>query len=113
MNFVIILGVSKDLRKLQDALQRLLAYGLITVKTKTKKKLVPSLKFWLTELTDTLHSEIIRFILKDKLKDFEKVWQPLVSRLEGQTMEIGYTGYIILTALLGKEGRRDGVLQYG
>lgn len=85
---LIILGASEDLRELQMAQQRLLTYGLITAKKLIllfwKKKEVPSLKLSLTELTDTLHLERIRLILKDKLKDFEKVWQPLISHLEGE-----------------------------
>lgn len=83
---LIILGISEELRKLNVAQQRLLAYGLIAAKKLIlllwKKKEVPSFKHWLTDLTDTLHLERIRFILKDKLRDFQKIWQPLISHLD-------------------------------
>ena len=83
---LIIWGISEELRKLNVAQQRLLAYGLIAAKKLIlllwKKKEVPSFKHWLTDLTDTLHLERIRFILKDKLRDFQKIWQPLISHLD-------------------------------
>ena len=73
---LIVLGISEELRKLRVAQQRLLAYGAIIAEKLILlfwiKKEVPSFKHWLTELTDTLHLEIIRFILKEKLRDFEK-----------------------------------------
>lgn len=86
---LIILGTSVGLRKLNNAQQHLLAYGLITAKKlillNWRKKEVPSFKHWLTDLTDTLHLERIRFILKDKLRDFDKIWQPLISHLERES----------------------------
>ena len=86
---LIILGTSEGLRKLNSAQRQLLVYGLITAKKlillNWKEKEVPSFKQWLTVLTDTLHLERIGFILKDKLRDFDKIWQPLVSHLERQS----------------------------
>lgn len=86
---LIILGTSEGLRKLNSAQQLLLAYGLVIAKKlillNWKKREVPSFKHWLTDLTDTLHLERIRFILKDKLRDFDIIWQPLVSHLEGDS----------------------------
>ena len=83
---LIILGTSEELRKLNSAQQHLLAYDLITAKKlillNWRKREVPSFKHWLTDLTDTLHLERIRFALKDKVRDFDKIWQPFVSHLQ-------------------------------
>lgn len=86
---LIILGISDELLKLNVAQQRLLSYGVITAKKLIllhwKDKEVPSFKHWLSDLTDTLHLERIRCILKEKLREFEKTWEPLVSYLHSIT----------------------------
>ena len=83
---LVIFGVSEALRTLNVAQQRLLSYGLITAKKlilmEWKGKEVPTKRRWLTELTDTLHLEKIRYTIKDKPEQFEKIWRPLVSFLE-------------------------------
>ena len=74
------------LRNPYGAQQRLLSYGLITAKKlilmEWKGKEVPTRRRWLTELTDTLHLEKIRYTIKDKPEQFDKIWRPLVSFLE-------------------------------
>ena len=81
-----IASLSEGMKNLQVAQQRLISYGLITAKKLIllfwKKEEVPTIKLWLNEMTETLHLERIRFILKDKLKDFEKIWKPLLSFLK-------------------------------
>ncbi len=75
---LIILGTSDVLRSLRVTQQLLLSYGLITAKKLIlmcwKGKEVPTLKRWLTELTDTLHLERIRYSIKDRTEQFEKIW---------------------------------------
>ena len=84
---LVILGVSEGLKELRGTQQRLLSYGLITAKKLIllfwKKKEVPTVKMWLSEMTETLHLERIRFSLRDKLGEFEKIWRPLLSYLRG------------------------------
>ena len=83
---LVIFGISEALRTLSVTQQQLLSYGLITAKKHIlmgwKGKEVPTKRRWLTELTDTLHLEKIRYTIKDKPERFEKVWGPLVTFLE-------------------------------
>ncbi len=83
---LIILGISDVLRSLRVTQQLLLSYGLITAKKLIlmcwKGKEVPTLKRWLTELTDTLHLERIRYSIKDRTEQFEKIWRLLLSFLK-------------------------------
>ena len=83
---LIIFGISEVLRTIRVAQQRLLSYGLITAKKLIlmgwKGKEVPTKRRWLTELTDTLHLEKNRYTIKDNLKQFDKIWRPLISFLE-------------------------------
>lgn len=62
--------------------RRFLVYGLVAAKKLLplfwKKKDVP------TELMDTLHLKRMWFIMKDKLQDYEEIWQPSVTYLNGQ-----------------------------
>lgn len=82
---LIILGVSDSVLKLTKAQRQLLSYGLITAKklilTFWKKREVPTFKLWLTEMTNTLHLEKIRFDLHKRESQFHKVWLPLVHYL--------------------------------
>lgn len=86
---LIILGTSKELRKFNFTKQQLLIYGLITAKKlillNWKKKEALSFKHWLSDLSGTLHLERIRYTLKDKVGEFTKIWQPLISHLGKDT----------------------------
>ena len=61
--------MSEGMKNLQVAQQRLISYGLITAKKWIllfwKKEEVLTIKLWLNEMTETLHLERIRFILKE------------------------------------------------
>lgn len=80
---LITLGVPVGARGLQVAQQCLLSHGLLTAKKLIllfwKKKEVSNVKHWLTELTETLHLERIRFVLTNKLREFDRIWPPLIS----------------------------------
>nr|XP_057947055.1 uncharacterized protein LOC131140546 [Doryrhamphus excisus]XP_057947056.1 uncharacterized protein LOC131140546 [Doryrhamphus excisus]XP_057947057.1 uncharacterized protein LOC131140546 [Doryrhamphus excisus] len=82
---LIILGVSESFQMLNKAQQCFISYGLIIAKKLIlmlwKSVSVPSTKMWLEELTNTLHLERIRYILKDRLQHFETSWQPFVQYL--------------------------------
>lgn len=68
----IFLWISGELMKLNVPQQRHLVYGIITAKKPIlEKNEVPSFKNWLVQLTDSLHLKRNRFILKDKLRDFD------------------------------------------
>ena len=77
---MIILGHSEALSKLTASQQRFVSYGLIAAKKLILKfwkgAEVPPVRLWISDLTDTLHLERIRFILSDKLKQFSKIWSP-------------------------------------
>ena len=83
---LIIFGISDILRSLTVAQQQLMSYGLITAKKLIlmcwKGKEVPTMRRWLTDLTDTLHLERIRYTITDKPEKFERVWGPLITFLE-------------------------------
>lgn len=83
--FIVILGVSDDTMKLTNAQQCFLSYSLITARRLLlmhwKKKETPSTKMWLSDLTNTLHLERIRYAHTDRLPYFEKVWSPLIQYL--------------------------------
>ena len=72
----IILGVSDDVEKLNNFQQCFLSCSLIIAKKLLimhwKKKEAPTTKMWLSELTNTLHSERIKYTLLDKLPLLEK-----------------------------------------
>ena len=56
---LIIIGVSEWLGKLQVAQKRLISYGLVTAKKQIllfwKKKEAPTVKLWITDLTETIN----------------------------------------------------------
>ena len=87
---MIILGHSEALSKLTASQQRFVSNGLIAAKKLILKfwkgAEVPPVRLWISDLTDTLHLERIRFILSDKLKQFSKIWSPFISFLEQQTI---------------------------
>ena len=72
---LVILGTSEQCNTLQNAQLHLLSYGLLCAKKHIlllwKSKDVPSFKAWITALTDTLHLERIRYILKDRVGEFD------------------------------------------
>lgn len=75
---LITLGVSVRASRLQVAQQRLLSYGLLAA-----KKLI----LLLLEEEGTEHLEIIcllikEFIINNKLREFDKIWHPLISYLK-------------------------------
>ena len=74
---LVILGTSEQCNTLRNAQLHLLSYGLLCAKKLIlllwKLKDVPSFKAW----TDTLHLERIRYILKDRLGEFERMWGPM------------------------------------
>ena len=82
---LIILGVSDPISTLTRAQRHLLSYGLITAKklilTHWKKEEAPAFKHWLNEMTSTLHLERIRYSLKNREAQFDKIWLPLVRYL--------------------------------
>lgn len=82
----IILGISEFFRKLSVAQQRFLSYCFIIAKRLIlilwKSTTVPTSKMWLEDLTNTLHLERIRYVLKDRLKLFNKTWEPFISFLK-------------------------------
>ena len=82
---LIILGVSDPISNLTRPQKHLLSYGLITAKklilTHWKKEEAPVFKHWLNELTSTLHLERIRYLLKNREAQFDKIWLPLVRYL--------------------------------
>ena len=79
---LIILGVSESFKKLNKAQQCFISYGLIIAKKLIlmlwKSANTPTSKMWLEELTNTLHLERIRYVLKDRLQQFDATWQPLI-----------------------------------
>lgn len=81
----IILGISDDIKRLNNYQQCLLSYSLITAKKLLlmhwKNKETPTTKIWLSDLTNTLYLERIKYIIMDKLPHFEKVWSPLIHYL--------------------------------
>lgn len=83
---LIIFGTSARSNKFQATQQQLLTYGILNGKKLIlmfwKKEETPSLRQWLAALMDTLHLERIRYVIKDRLKEFEKIWQPLLLYLE-------------------------------
>ena len=83
---LIIFGITYQMGNLDPAKLSLISYSLITAKKLIlqfwKGKDTPSLKLWITELTNTLHLEKIRFTINDKLSEFDQVWQPLISFLK-------------------------------
>lgn len=83
---LIIFGVSEEFLRLTRLQQQFVSYGLISAKKLIllfwKKKEVPTLKLWLTELTSTLHLERTRYTLIDKIVLFEKMWSPFISFLQ-------------------------------
>ena len=83
---LIILGLSDSISMLTRAQTQLLSYGLITAKklilTHWKKEEAPTFKHWLNEMASTLHLERIRYFLKNREKQFDKVWLPLVRYLD-------------------------------
>ena len=86
---LIILGMSESISALTRAQRQLLSYGLITAKklilTHWKKEEAPAFKHWLNEMTSTLHLERIRYSLKNREAQFDKVWLPLVRYLSRRT----------------------------
>lgn len=83
---LILMGWSDQSYKLTTHEQQFVSYGLLTAKklilTFWKKQQVPSLQAWLNELTNTLHPEEIRFSLRDRTRNFEKIWDPFVHYLD-------------------------------
>lgn len=83
---LVILGASETSKNLQNAQHHPLSYGLLCAKKLIillwKRKDVPTFKAWITLLTDTLHLERIRYILSDRLEEFEKIWRPMISFME-------------------------------
>ncbi len=79
---LIILGVSETFKTLSKAQQCFISYGLIIAKkqilTLWKSTYVPTSKMWSEGITDTLHLERIRYILRGRLQHFNKTWQPLM-----------------------------------
>uniref|UniRef100_A0A673WU00 Reverse transcriptase domain-containing protein n=1 Tax=Salmo trutta TaxID=8032 RepID=A0A673WU00_SALTR len=67
---LIILGVSDSLNGLTNSQKQLISYSLISAKKLIllfwKKREAPSTKLWLSELANTVHLEIIRYILNNK-----------------------------------------------
>lgn len=83
---LILIGLSGQSKKLKSTQIPLLVYGLMCAKRLIlllwKGKELPSLKAWISVLTDTLHLERIRYIINDKLEDFDQIWRPLIEHLE-------------------------------
>lgn len=83
---LIILGTSELFKDLTTTQQQFLSYCIITAKKLIlltwKGPAVPNSCAWLRDLTNTLHLERIRYILKDKLSLFQKIWQPFISFLQ-------------------------------
>lgn len=68
------LGASKNIHSTQH---HLLVCGLLCAKKHLFWKDVLTLKSWITRLSDTLHLERIRYILNDRLEEFERIWRPI------------------------------------
>jgi len=68
---IIILGISDEINRLNNYQQCLLSYSLITAKKLLlmhwKNKEIPTTKLWLSDLTNTLYLERMKYILMDKL----------------------------------------------
>lgn len=81
----IILGVLDNVKRLNNFQQCFLSYCLIVAKKLLlmhwKKKDAPTTKMWLSDLTNTLHLERIKYTLMDKLPLFDKIWSPLIQYL--------------------------------
>ena len=79
---LIILNISDSTSVLSRAQQQLLSYGLITAKklilTHWKQEEAPTFTHWLNEMASTLHLERIRYSLKNRQRQFDKIWRPLV-----------------------------------
>lgn len=83
---LIILGASQTCRTFAPTQRQFISYALITAKKlllmSWKGPAVPNHKMWLRELTNTLHLEKIRYLLKDSLSQFEDIWQPFIDFLQ-------------------------------
>lgn len=83
---LIVLGVSEETQKLSHAQMCFVSYSLVIAKkrilTLWKGKDIPTIKMWVTELTNTLHLEKIRYVTNNDMSSFERIWNPLVSFLE-------------------------------
>lgn len=82
----IIIGLSEQSKKLNVIQTHLMSYGLMSAKKLIlllwKGKEVPSLKAWISVMTDTLRLERIRYYVDDRLNDFEQIWKPFTTFLE-------------------------------
>lgn len=82
---LIVFGFTQNMDITGYAERCFISYGLITAKKLIlqfwKGKDIPSLNMWLTELVNTLHLEKIRYAVHDKMTEFEKIWQPLITFL--------------------------------
>lgn len=77
---LIVLGVSEAFKKLSKPQQCFLSYALIIaiklILTLWRSANAPTSKMWLEGITNTLHLERIRRVLKDRLQHFNKTWTP-------------------------------------
>ena len=83
-----LFGLPDQSFKLSKYELQFLSYGLLTAKKLILtfwRKQQASLQVWLSELTNILHLEEIRFSLRDKRHHFDRIWAPFVSYLEVNT----------------------------
>jgi len=82
---LIILGTSQFFRNLTAPQQQFISYSLITAKKlllmSWKGPEIPTDKMW-RDMSNTLHLEKIRYLLKDNLSGFYKIWQPFTDFLQ-------------------------------
>ena len=80
-----VLGVSEASLTWTRAQQNFVAYALIIAKKLIllywKKKEAPNTKLWLSELTNTLHMEQIRYRIEGKIAEFDQIWSPFTHYL--------------------------------
>lgn len=80
-----ILGWSASLLRLNNAIRLPIQYGLMIAKKSIlcmwKKNSKPLFKFWLSELSSTLHVERLRYTISGNIEKFEASWRPLFNHL--------------------------------
>ncbi len=81
-----IFGISDKIMSLKKSQQQLLSCGLIVTKKRILRfwKMTETLsaKLWLEEIIKVLHLEKNRFLLVNRLDNFDKIWSPLLLYLD-------------------------------
>lgn len=80
-----LFGISPSLLRLSSSKRHTVVYGMIIAKkvilTLWKTDTIPQFKMWLTEITNILHMEKVRYTVSDRLDKFTEIWQPFIDYL--------------------------------